>query len=207
MCNFFSLVSDGKGNVFYFDGMHRKQIRDGKLNFEPDSHTSIATHFGFEGAKEDKLNKYEYNPLTKKFVVDQQNTNDDRSAVESFCNKLDFKTIVPELNLHPMMNVLQVKRKNKGPTKAEIKLLKQWASVWDSVGASMWAYSSSFFILPEWKYCEKVKYKKGTNPFQPCIDLWNAGLIPNFDGTIWRLHTGPKADIVYTWTPKKAGAK
>jgi hypothetical protein len=112
-----------------------------------------------------------------------------------------------------MMNVLQVKRKNKGPTKAEIKLLKQWASVWDSVWASVgasvrdsvWdsvrAYSSSFFILPEWKYCEKVKYKKGTNPFQPCIDLWNAGLIPSFDGTTWRLHAGLKADIVYTWKP------
>src|SRR5208283_1002673 len=137
MCNFFSLVSDGKGGIFYFDAMHRQQIRDGKLSFHPDSHTSIATHFGFEGAKEDKLNKYEYNLLTKQFMVDQINTADDKHSVEAFCNKLDFKTIVPELNVGPIINPLQVKRKTKKPTKSEIKLLKTWGSVRDSVSDSV----------------------------------------------------------------------
>jgi hypothetical protein len=29
------------------------------------------------------------------------------------------------------------------------------------------------------------------------INLWNAGLVPSFDGTTWRLHSGSDADIVY----------
>ena len=59
MCSFFSVVSDGKGKVMYFDWKLREKCLSKKLPFEPDSHTSIATHFGYEGAKEDSLNKYE----------------------------------------------------------------------------------------------------------------------------------------------------
>jgi hypothetical protein len=69
-----------------------------------------------------------------------------------------------------------------------------WASVGDSVWASVGAYISSFFILPEWKY---VKHEPGVNPFQPMIDLWNAGLIPSFDGKVWRLHAGKDAAVVW----------
>jgi len=86
-----------------------------------------------------------------------------------------------------------------------------WASVWDSVrdgvwasvrtsvrdsvGASVWAYMSSiFYNIQKWEY---IKHKKGINPFQPCIDLWELGLVPSFDGKIWRLHAGQDAKIVY----------
>ena len=76
------------------------------------------------------------------------------------------------------------------------------ASVWDSAGASVgdsvWdsvgAYISSFFDIPKWKY---IDHEEGVNPFQPCIDLWNMGLVPSFDGTTWRLHGGKKAEILY----------
>jgi len=64
-----------------------------------------------------------------------------------------------------------------------------WASVWDSV----WAYLSSYFDLQEWKY---VGHKKGENPYQPCIDLWNKGLVPSFDGKLWRLH-GKEGKILW----------
>ena len=84
----------------------------------------------------------------------------------------------------------------------EILLLKQWASVWDSVWDSVWAsvwdsvwgYVSSFFLLEAWK---GVKHEKGENPFQSCIDLWEAGIVPSFDGKIWRLHAGKNAKIVW----------
>ena len=91
-------------------------------------------------------------------------------------------------------------------TKKHILLLKQWASVRDSVGASVWAsvrdsvgasvwasvraYTGSFFIIPTWKY---IKHPRGKYPFTPAVKLWEAGLVPSFDGTSWRLHGGKKA--------------
>ena len=32
---------------------------------------------------------------------------------------------------------------------------------------------------------------------QSGIDLWEAGLVPSFDGKAWRLHAGKNAKIVY----------
>ena len=60
-----------------------------------------------------------------------------------------------------------------------------WDSVWDSVRASVGAYTGSFFVIPNWKY---VKHPKGKYPFEPCVKLWEQGLVPSFDGTTWRLH-------------------
>ncbi len=75
-----------------------------------------------------------------------------------------------------------------------------WDSVWASVGASVWAsvwaYAGSFFALPRkaWKYTENITAKG--YPFQPCVDLWNLGLVPSFDGTAWRLHGGKDAKVL-----------
>jgi hypothetical protein len=70
-------------------------------------------------------------------------------------------------------------------------------SVWASVRDSVRAYTGSFFRPKEWK-C--VKHARGEYPFQPCVDLWKAGLAPSFDGTTWRLHGGPNAEIVFSIT-------
>ena len=216
MCKFFSIVSDAKGNFYYFDWKQRQQIIQGKIKCESaDSHTSIADFYGFKGQKEDKLNKYEYNPFTKQFTVDQINTFDDSKEVEKFCKKLDFKEIVPVnfdkkiINPFKDRSILEI-------TDEDIELLKQWASVsasvwasvrdsvrasvwdsvWDSVGDSVgysvwdsvwdsvrasvgdsvWAYISSFV---------DIKYKYD---FSSAIKLWEKGLVPSFDGKIWRLH-------------------
>jgi hypothetical protein len=68
-------------------------------------------------------------------------------------------------------------------------------SVRDSVGNSVGGYVSSLFPnVPKWLY---VNHKPGVNPFQSGIDLWKMGLVPSFDGTLWRLHSGPKMEIVY----------
>jgi hypothetical protein len=251
MCKFFSVVSDGKGKIMYFDWELREKCIKGDLSYEPDSHTSIADYFGYKGLKEDVLNKYEYNPLTKKFQVDQLNTKDDSKKVEKFCKKLDFKTIVPQLIIKPIIHPFKKRAK---VTDKDIQLLKKWdsvrapvwasvrdsvwASVWDSVWASVWdsvgdsvgasvrvsvrdsvwasvgasvgdsvgalvwasvwdsvrAYASSFFNLSKW---EHIDHKEGVNPFQCCIDLWEKGLVPSFDGKEWRIHSGAKARVVY----------
>ena len=70
-----------------------------------------------------------------------------------------------------------------------------WGSVRDSVRDSVGAYISSLFPnIKDWKY---IYHKKGINPFQSCIDLWHRGFVPSFDGEIWRLHSGKKAEIVF----------
>ena len=157
MCQFFSLVTNGKGRIMYFDWELREKCIKKELNYEPDSHTSIADYFGFKGSKEDTLNKYEYNPLTKNFTVDQLNTINDSKSIESFCKKLDFKKIIPQLILKPIVHPFELKPKKVG--KKVIELLKQWNSVWDSVGNSVrdsvwdsvWdsvrGYTSSFLIF------------------------------------------------------------
>ena len=90
-------------------------------------------------------------------------------------------------------------------TEVEFKLLKKWASVGasveayvgDSVGASVWnsvgAYIGSLFpAIKKWKY---IDHRRGHYPFQPAVDLWKIGLVPSFDGKVWRLHGGKKGKI------------
>ena len=210
MCDFFSVTSNGSGQIKYFDWELRKKCLSGELDYNPDSHTSINDYFGFKGIREDKRNKYEYNPFTDKFIVDSINGKDDRTLVEKKVRAIDLKTIIPQLNLHPIVHPFEIK-----PTISvdiAIQMLKQWdsvwasvgasvrdsvwASVWDSVGASVRAsvraYISSYFTIDEWKF---TKNKKGVNPFQCMIDLWNAGYIPSYDGNKWRLYT--KEGIVW----------
>ena len=147
-------------------------------------------------------------------MVDQLNTRNDSALAERWVKKLDFTEVVPQLNIklivHPF-KILNTRLRAKDKL-----LLAQWASVgdsvgdsvgarvWasvrdsvrdivrDSVGDSVWAYISSFFNLPEWKY---IKHRKGENPFQPCIDLWHRGVVATFDGKTWRLH-GHKGKIL-----------
>jgi len=138
MCKFFSLVSQGDGKPLYFDSKIRKKILKGELNYELDSHTSITDYFGFKGEKEDKLNKYEYNVWTKRIEIDDLRTKDDSKEIKTFCDNLDFKTIVPELNIKPIINPF-IDIHTLEVTKSDIKLLKEWASVGDSVWASVWA--------------------------------------------------------------------
>ena len=84
------------------------------------------------------------------------------------------------------------------------QLIKQWASVWSSTGASVrdsvgdsvrisvwasvgdsvWTYTATYF---------DIKYKVNINPSN---DLWNKGLVPSFDGKLWRLH-GKEGKVIW----------
>lgn len=230
MCKFFSLVSDGKGKIYYFDWEIRKQIIAGKLNYESDSHTSIADYYGFKGAKEDKLNKYEFNPLTQEFTIDQLNTEDDSECVKKQCLELDFKKVVEPLIIkriiHPFNDVVPEK-----VTKKDKLLLKEWDSVWDSVsvwasvrdsvsvmdsvwdfvwvfaGNSVWdSVGDSVWASVRasvWAYHSSffnIQYKFN---FSVCVKLWERGFIPSFDGTTWRLHSGKDAHVVFEITQEE----
>jgi len=56
---------------------------------------------------------------------------------------------------------------------------------------SVWAYLGSFF---------DINFECN---FTSAVKLWEAGLVPSYDGKTWRLHSGEKADIVYVWTPEE----
>ncbi len=185
MCKFFSFCTmpDSTSDFYYFDWQMRQADKDGA-----DSHSHICAHFGID---EDKCNKYEFNPLTGEFIVDMQNAEkDDSGRAEKWVRRLDFKTVVEPLNVKPIQNPFELPAV-KTPTDEQISLLKSWASVGASVGASVrasvWAYTSTFFA---------IKYNQD---FSSAIKLWESGLVPSFDGTTWRLHSGKKAEIVYEW--------
>jgi hypothetical protein len=224
MCKFFSFVSDpGKpipDRFMYFDWPTRKKILAKKLNYEADSHTSIADFYGYKGEAEDLLNKYEYNPLLETFTVDQINHKiDDQTQAKKWVRELNFKKIVAPLIIKPIINPFDMVPSKITPELLD--LLKQWASVWDSVWNSVgnsvgnsvwnsvgnsvgnsvwnsvgnsvgnsvwnsvWAYHSSFF---------EIKYKYD---FSPAIKLWEMGLVPSYDGKVWRLHGGKGAAILW----------
>jgi len=243
MCNFFSFATDPVNHpaeYYFFDWEYRKaHLNDDGV----DSHSHICSHFKLD---EDRCNKYEYNPLTKAFTVDQINSNrDDSEAAEKWANRQDFKEIVEPLIIKPIVKPFELPKVEQ-VTDEQIGWLKEWASawalvgasvrdlawasVWDSVGAlvlasvrdlvgasvgasvrdlvlasvrdlvgasvrdSVWAsvgaYFSSFFAI-------NYKYN-----FSSVANLWNAGLVPSFDGKVWRLHSGKSADIVYELTPE-----
>ena len=148
MCNFFSVTSDGLGNIRYFNWEQRKQILSGELDYDPDSHTSINDFYGYKGADEDCRNKYEYNPLSGKFKVDMINGIDDSKEVEEKVKALDFKTICEPLIIKPIVYPFKVK--NNGLEDRHVGVLKEWAkageieagsvckTVRGTVGDSVW---------------------------------------------------------------------
>ena len=184
MCNFFSFVTDPinhPAEYYFLDWEYRKANLKAD---DADSHSHICKKFNL---REDKCNKYEFNPLTKAFEIDQINSEkDDSEAAEKWANRLDFETVVEPLIIKPIVNPLSLPKVEK-PTNEQIGWLKEWASVRDSV----WAYTSSFF---------NIDFKHDASS---AIKLWESGLVPSFDGTTWRLHSGESADVVYEWTPEE----
>jgi hypothetical protein len=232
MCQFFSFVTDPinhPAEYYYFDWDYRKANLD---DDGTDSHSHICAYYQLN---EDRCNKYEYNPLTKRFEIDQINSErDDSKAAEKWVQRLDFKTVVEPLIIKPIVNPFELPAVER-VTDEQIDWLKSWASVrasvrvsvgnlvrasvrvsvgnlvrasvrasvgnfvgasvWasvrDSVGASVWAYISTFFA---------IEYQ---HDFSSAVKLWEAGLVPAFDGTTWRLHSGKSAYVVYEWMPEE----
>ena len=195
---------------------------------------------------EDRCNKYEYNPLTKAFTVDQINSNrDDSEAAEKWANRQDFKKIVEPLIVKPIVNPFGLPKVEQ-VTDEQIGWLKVWASVrasvrasvgasvwnsvgdsvwdsvwasvwasvrnlvgasvWDSVGASVWdlVWASVWASVRAsvWAYVSAFFAIDYEHDFSSAVKLWEAGLVPSFDGRTWRLHSGTKADVAYEWTPE-----
>ena len=82
----------------------------------------------------------------------------------------------------------------------KVALLRDWASVRQSVGQSVWAYIGSLFHnITQWKYCPPDKKR----PWHSLRKLWLGGYVPSFDGKTWRLHAGLKAKVVFEITAEE----
>jgi len=97
MCRFFSFCSIN-GKPLYFNAEQRRKIFNNEGEFKdryclPDSHTSIASFYGYKGEREDLLNKYEYNPFAEEFTIDTIGKIDDSKEMEKWVRKLNFKAI------------------------------------------------------------------------------------------------------------------
>lgn len=133
MCQFFSFVTDGQGGRYYLNWDYRKS----HFLQDCDSHSIIADVHGFKGKLLDTLNKYEYNPLTKEFTVDQINNEvDDRFQAEEWVRELDFKNVIEPLIIKDIVNPLLLKPKKV--TKKDIENLKKWNSIRNSIRNSVW---------------------------------------------------------------------
>ena len=239
MCDFFSFVTDPinhPAEYYFLDWAYRKMNLKAD---DADSHSHICKKFNL---REDRCNKYEFNPLTKAFEIDQINSEkDDSEAAKKWAKRLDFKSIVEPLIVKPIVNPFNLP-KVEHPTDEQIGWLKEWdsvrasvrdlvgASVWNSVGSSV-EYSVGASVVdslwnsvrnsvwdsvrdsvgdsvvdsvwaPVWAYISSfisIEYKLD---FSSAVKLWESGLVPSFDGTTWRLHSGEKAEVVYEWTPE-----
>ncbi len=183
MCNFFSFVTEPEANGgkrYYFDWKYRKaHLKDDG----PDSHDHIIQYYGL-GKKQ--CNTFEYDPLTKNFVVDAVHSSiDDTAQAHEWVEKLDWKEIIKPLIIKPIINPFELPKVEE-VTPEIIELLKKWSAVWSAVGSEIYAYISSFFNI-------KFKYD-----FSSGIKLWEMGIVSSFDGKTWRLHSGKKAEVIYS---------
>ena len=119
-------------------------------------------------------------------------------AQNQWQSQLD-KILVHKKIVHPFNDIVPP----KCFTKKIKRLLYDWdsvgGSVRDSVGDSVWGYTGSFFKIQKWKY---IQHKKGAYPYQSVVKLWMLGLVPSFDGEIWRLHGGHNAKILFEISKK-----
>ena len=194
MCKFFSFLTEPEnhgGQRFYFDWDYRKNHLRGD-NY--DSHSTLAKVFGL---KEDICNKYEYNPLTKSFEIDQINSEiNDSVTAENWVNQLDFSKVVEPLIIKPIINPLELPEV-KTVSEEQIKLLRVWASVWASVGDSVWASVRDSVWDSVGAYCSTFFNIEYNYDFYSANKLWESGLVPSFDGKTWRLNVDKNAKIVY----------
>lgn len=224
MCKAFSCIVDQAGKVTWKLGVdsHSELARIGQY---ADRELGEFAKIEITPANGDYLNPYQWvyrvdeSPVPKWCGLHEKELA--LAAHKKWLKAFD-KFIVRHPIVHPFKDVSPetIQRKH-------ILLLKKWASVWDSVWdsvrdsvrdsvwasvrdsmwasvwASVWAYTGSFFRIPVWKY---VEHPKGKYPYQPLVSLWNAGLVPSFDGTTWRLHGEPKAKVLFSITAEELQA-
>lgn len=135
MCSFFSLVSNGKGAILYFNKEQREAIKEGTLKYltgkdkggiflgEEDSHSSILNYNNSRGEEEDDWNRWEYNPDSEILSIDTLNAFDDSIAVLAKIKEIDVFGLE---GFKPLKFKIgdSVITPNKAPEKIELGIFK-----------------------------------------------------------------------------------
>ena len=226
MCNFFSFVTDPinhPAEYYFFDWVYRKSHLD---DDGVDSHSHICAYYKLNEDKCNKYEyspvtgEFVVDQINSK--RDDQEAAENwvkRLDFKTIVEPLIIKPIVNPLELPKVEHVTdeQVAWLREWDSVWDAVRASVGASVWDSVGASVWdsvrasvrvsvgdsvrdavrdavwdsvgasvgAYIGSFFDI-DYKF-----------DFSSAVKLWEAGLVPSFDGKTWRLHTGKDAHVVY----------
>ena len=210
MCQFFSFVGDGHGSFRYHDWEDRQRIG---VNSDPgpDSHTGIPTTARVPAERQFLWSKYEYQPLTREFTIDNGVEEHDHEAARNWVEALDFRKVIPTLKVKPILHPLKIVPP-RSITKKHLEMLEDWASVrasvgdsvWASVGASVWAsVGASVWAsvgASVWAYCSSFVDIEYQYDFSSAIKLWELGLVPSYDEKVWRLHGGKGAKILWEGT-------
>jgi len=130
MCDFYSFLTDKRGNRYAFT----REMREGSLskrsNLRIDSHASIAEHYFGDSKKEDLYNKFEFNPLTRKLKLDTMNLGFDDSELIDIDELLkEAQIAVPQLIIKPIINPFKDVKFEGDVDEKVLLLLKQWLSV------------------------------------------------------------------------------
>ena len=113
MCNFFSFLSNGDGKYYYAKANDWDEFK--KKDLDPHSHSSIAK-FYLKNGKEDKLNAFEYNPLTDVFEIDKINKKnakfDDSKEAEKWVKNLfkEYPQLVLPNGKQAMIAIRRIKK-------------------------------------------------------------------------------------------------
>ena len=207
MCNFYSFLTDEKGNRYAMGKEIRQKIRNGESNLRADSHASIAV---FHGVNEDKCNKYEFNPLTRKLKLDTNNLGFNDSELINIDELTgEVKEAVPELVIKPIIHPFKDVKFDGEITEDIVELVRKWSSVWSSVRSSVWGSVGSSVRDSVWSsvwgsvgssirdsvgdsvYAYILSFFNIKYPYDysSAIKLWEMGLVPSFDGEVWRLNS------------------
>jgi Pentapeptide repeats (8 copies) len=103
MCQFFSCVSDGKGNVKFFKPEDIVKImgEGNPESYDWNSHTSLMSWLGIKAKDEEKWTKWEYNPESKELKLDKGTLADDKNKIKKVLDKyFDDKDILFLRNLY-----------------------------------------------------------------------------------------------------------
>jgi hypothetical protein len=196
MCHAFSCLVMKNGNVIWEAGIDSHDDLEEKYKVRDTGKSNEPLKFARVKIVPDNGKKYPYlyPELKWQLNIDERVKPDWWSG--EFAQKAQvafeqWKSQIYQFKYEQIRNPINPLGKKRKPNSNDIQLLKQWASVWASVRASVSEY---FPNIKQWRY---IQHEVGTNPYQCVIDLWDRGLIPSFDGKIWRLHSGKRASIVY----------
>ncbi len=223
MCNFLSIVTTKRGGFKYADWNLRKI----NLKESWDSHSKLVKYFKLDDAKTNKYeyNPLTQKLVADSIVFDEDETKIlEKCKALDFGKIVPALVLKPIVNPFTDIKTKKVTKKDIENLRKWSSVYASvyasvrdsvrdsvWSSVWDSVmdsvrysvwdsvcdsvWYSVWAYISSFFKLEKWEGFDDLPSYE--NPFQSCIDLWNRGFVPSFDGKTWRLHAGKDAKVVF----------